>query len=121
MRLKRFLWFVFMIFLGLGIGLLYGWFFNPVKYVDATPATLREDYKADYILMTAEIYHMDQNLEEAVQRLSQLGNQPPNQIVAEGIITGRGLAYSIEDLDLMVQLHRALQDLSAASDSGDQP
>jgi hypothetical protein len=121
MRLKRILWFFFMIFLGLGLGLLYGWFINPIKYVDTTPTTLREDYKADYILMAAEIYHMDQDLDEAVRRISQLDDQEADQIVAEGILTGRGLAYSIEDLELMVQLQRALQDQAAASGTGDQP
>src|SRR5688500_13408853 len=30
---------------GIGIGIAYGWYMDPVHYFDATPDTLRPDYK----------------------------------------------------------------------------
>ena len=48
--------YLFLSALGIGLGLLYGWVIDPADFFDLTPDTLRADYKADYVLMTAEAY-----------------------------------------------------------------
>jgi hypothetical protein len=121
MRSKRLLWFFLMILLGLLAGMLYGWFINPVQHIDDAPNNLRADYKADFILMTAEIYHMDQNLEEAVRRLGMVSRLDPDQAAAEGLATARGLAYSVEDLALMERMYLDLQNRAASSAKEGQP
>jgi hypothetical protein len=109
MHQKRSILFLIMIALGLVVGLIYGWIINPIKAAQVTPASLRADYKADYVLMVAEIYHADSNLEQAVSRLGMLGSQPPGQIAAEGLLTARSLGYAPADLALMENLYQALQ------------
>ncbi len=120
MRGKRILLFFIMIALGLGLGLLYGWVINPVKYEDTTPSMLRRDYKADYVLMVAEIYSADKNLDQAVRRLALLDTLPPARVVASAILTARELGYAAGDLDLMGKLALAVQN-NAVTPVGGQP
>ncbi len=112
MRGKRFALFLVMIALGAGLGLLYGWVINPVKYKDTTPAMLRSDYKADYVLMIAEIYNNDQNLEQAARRLSTLASLSPARLAVEAGLTARQLGYAPRDLELVDKLAQALQNAS---------
>jgi hypothetical protein len=72
----RWIRFIVMIAIGVGIGLLYGWVIEPVRYVDTAPDSLRLDYKTDYVLMVAEAYQVEHDLNLAVQRLSLLGGAP---------------------------------------------
>ena len=95
--------------LGIGLGLLYGWIINPVTFVDTTPASLRVDYRTDYILMVAEGYHADQNADLAVHRLAILGGETPAVISAQAIRDGRQLNYSPDDISLLQELTLALQ------------
>src|SRR5687768_9574342 len=52
---------VLALLVGIGIGIAYGWYVDPVDYFDATPDALRADFKADYVLMTAEAYQAEQD------------------------------------------------------------
>ncbi len=65
-------------------GLLYGWVIDPVDFVDLTPDTLRADYRADYILMVAEAYQSENDLDLAARRLAIFGSDPPAEIVVAG-------------------------------------
>ena len=109
MQKKRIILFLIMIAGGLGLGLVYGWIINPVKTADSSVSSLRADYKADYVLMVAEIYQADGDLEQAAARLGLLGSQPPGKIVAEGLLTARSLGYMPADLSLIESLSQALQ------------
>jgi len=109
MRSSRFLFFLLSILVGLGIGLLYGWVINPPAYANLTPDTLRADYKADYVLMIAEIYKQDANLPQALRRLSQLEDLPPARVVAGALLTARDLNYAPADLEIMAKLSQDLQ------------
>jgi hypothetical protein len=77
--------FILLIFLviGLGLGVYYGWFVSPVEYTDTAPASLRQTYKDDYILMTAAIFAADGDLPAAQARLDYLGLTDPGGAVAE--------------------------------------
>ncbi len=122
MRGRRILLFVIMIAVGAGLGLLYGWVINPVKYENTSPSMLRADYQTDYVLMVAEIYRADQNLEQASRRLSLLSDLPPARIVAEAAITAKQLSYSPSDLQVIDDLVRALQKVPTSETTpGDQP
>src|SRR5512137_1116940 len=121
MRGKRIVIFFIMIAVGLGLGLLYGWVINPVKYENTAPSMLHKDYKADYVLMVAEIYNADKNLEQATQRLALLDSLPPARIVSSAILTAGDLGYTARDKDLMGKLALALQNVSATPTTGGQP
>ncbi len=67
---------------GIALGMVYGWVISPVQYTDVTPNILREDYRTDYVLMTAEAYQNEQDAEIAARRLAILGSESPAQIVS---------------------------------------
>lgn len=117
-QLKRFFWFLISILVGAGLGIFYGWVINPIQYVDTAPPSLRSDYKADYVLMVAESYHRQQDLAQAVQQLTFLGDDPPLRLVQQAIIVSQELGYSVEDVQQLATLSEALQ---ATGQSGGQP
>ncbi len=106
---RRLLGFLVAILIGLAVGLLYGWVINPVKYVDTTPDTLRSDYKTDYVLMVAEAYRTQPDLEQAAHRLALLGAQQPADLTRQAVQVARQGGYSAADLDAMDALSKAFQ------------
>ncbi len=68
--------------LGAAAGVYYGWVVSPVQYTDTAPASLRQAYKDDYILMTAAVYAQNSDLAAAETRLAALGVGDPGEAVA---------------------------------------
>ena len=68
--------------LGVALGLVYTWKIDPVKYTDAAPDSLRADYKSEYVLMIAQAYAADSDLDLARARLATLNAPDPIQLVA---------------------------------------
>jgi hypothetical protein len=104
----RWLFFLSAIALGAAAGVYYGWVVSPVEYVDTTPATLREDYRADYCLMTAELYAAERAPQAAARRLASLGGSPV-QRVAEALLFARQYHYAPTDIALLEDLSLGLQ------------
>lgn len=112
MRVQRIIWFSIAILFGTAAGLAAGWvFFPPAGSSVVAPDTLREDYKADYVLMTAEIYAQDGNLDDAAARLRFLGEEPPLQYVQRAILTGQDLGFAPADMQALANLFTGLQSL----------
>lgn len=111
--------FLIAIALGILVGLVYGWVVTPVQYVDTSPDSLRQDFKADYVLMVAEAYQAEGDLSLAVRRLALLGDDPPVEIVARARAFATDIGYAREDLDRMQALERDLQDWHPAAGEGD--
>ena len=110
--MSRWIRFIIIIVVGIGLGLLYGWLIDPVDYVDTTPDTLRTDYKADYVLMVAEIYSQERDAEAAVIRLTYLGDPSPLDSVQNALGFAVEAGYGAEDLRLLRDLSDALAPLS---------
>jgi hypothetical protein len=94
---------------GIGIGIAYGWYINPVDYFNLTPDSLRPDYKADYVLMAAEAYHTEQDPGQAARRLAIFGTKSPSAIAADGLKYARANGFDASDIALMQELVTALQ------------
>jgi hypothetical protein len=111
MRSNRFRWVLIAIalILGAGLGLAYGWYVDPVDFFDLTPDTLRADYKADYVLMTAEAYRVEQDPGLAARRLAIFGTKSPAGIAADGLAYARANGFSDADIARMRELVTALQ------------
>jgi hypothetical protein len=107
--MSRRVWFVIAILLGVIFGLTYGWVINPVKYVDTSPDTLRSDYKVDYVLMVAEVYHADGDIVRAVQRLAIFGDPDPLNMVQDVILQANQFGYSADDVELLMKLDQVLE------------
>lgn len=58
---------------GLIIGLVWGYYVDPVDFVDATPDYLRADLREDYLRMAIDSYRVAQDPNLAVQRWKNLG------------------------------------------------
>jgi hypothetical protein len=94
---------------GIGIGIAYGWYMDPVDYVDTIPDTLRADYKTDYVLMTAEAYQVEQDPGLAARRLAIFGTKSPSTIAADGLVYARANGFSDTEIALIQELVTALQ------------
>ncbi len=116
--MSRKLIFFLMIALGLGIGLYLGWGLAPNIAGGSPLKALREDFKADYVLMTAEVYDRDGDIKLAIDRLNELESGPPINIATTAITYARSAGYSINDLELMSNLIQALQDYNTQTAGG---
>ena len=111
MNSSRSLWvfIVLALLAGIGIGIAYGWYVDPVDYFDTTPDTLRADYRADYVLMTAEAYQVEQDPGLAARRLAIFGTKSPSAIAADGLAYARTQGFSDAEIVLIQNLVTALQ------------
>jgi hypothetical protein len=78
-RRHRFPWLALILgsIIGVGGGLYYAWFLNPVNLVNIAPAQLNADDRELYILLISEAYLQDGNLARAQSRLASLGLRDP--------------------------------------------
>jgi hypothetical protein len=109
MSTTRWVFIILALLLGAGIGIAYGWYIDPVDYVNLPPDTLRADYKADYVLMTAEAYQSERDPGLAARRLAIFGTQSPSAIAADGLAYGRVNGFPDSEIALMQELVTALQ------------
>jgi hypothetical protein len=112
MTTKRWIFLLLALILGASLGLAYGWYIDPVDYFDLTPDTLRADYKADYVLMTAEAYSLEQDPGLAARRLAIFGTKSPFALANDGLTYARTNGFSDGDVALMQELVTALQSWS---------
>jgi len=103
--------------IGVALGLVYGWVISPVQYTDAPPNILREDYRVDYVLMTAEIYQSEQDVESAARRLAILGSESPAQITASALQYATSNGFSQDEVLLLQDLLSAMQTYQPQRDS----
>jgi hypothetical protein len=103
--------------IGTALGAFYGWVVDPVEFVDTTPASLRADYRADYVLMVAEAFHAQGDTDAAHRQLSILGGESPGAICTLALNTARGASYAQHDLGLLEELRRAMLAFASASPS----
>jgi hypothetical protein len=93
-----------MIALGAVFGVFYAKEINPVNIVDATPDSLREDFKTDYVLMVAEVFSLEQNPALAARQLALLGSDNPVEIINQALLFALDHNYPANDLILMRDL-----------------
>ena len=109
MSATRWILTIFALLAGIAIGVTYGWYIDPVDYFDLTPDTLRADFKADYVLMAAEAYRLEQDPGLAARRLAIFGSTSPSAIAAGGLAYGRANSFTDTEIVLMQELVTALQ------------
>jgi len=107
--MARWIRFLIAILVGLALGLAYGWLISPVRYIDASPNTLRIDYKTDYVLMVSEAFQSDKDLQQAIRRLASLGASPQIELVSQTIQFAQKAGYTEADVTRMQALLSAWQ------------
>ena len=103
--------------IGLALGLGYARLLQPVTYYDTAPASLRQDYRTDYVLMVAQAYQAEGDLSLALLRLAALGPEPPADMVDQAIEFAKANEFTADDTQVLVDLAAALGTLPAAPDS----
>lgn len=69
--------------LGLALGVGYAWLWQPVEYVDTSPASLRADFKGRYRALIAMAYAANGDLVRARARLNLLQDRDVYRTLAE--------------------------------------
>lgn len=114
---RRIAVFILMILIGLAGGLYYGWVVNPRQSPAEGLIGLRLDYKTDCVLMAAEIYHTDGDLQAAVRRVAMLGSDEPVYLARQMYLVARDAGYPASDLVLIDDLAAALQAMPSGTPS----
>ncbi len=114
----RYVLFLVMIALGVVTGIFYAKEINPVEVIDAPPDTLRADYKADYVLMVAEVYAYEKDPALAARQLALLGSARPEEIINQALVTALDLGYAPNDLIVMRDLGEAMKTWNPALEGG---
>ena len=122
-RSWRFVLFALAILVGFAAGLGYGWLINPIpvegfatRYRSTSLDTLQIDYRTDFVLMIAELYHAEEDLPLALARLELLGDTSPLLIMTETITYADALRYADADLRLMRRLAFDIQQMLDATE-----
>jgi hypothetical protein len=106
----RYILFGAVILAGLVAGLYYGWELSPVDFGAGGIETLREDFKADYVLMVAEAYRSEQNIEEAMAALRLFPDSNPLHLVDAAITFAVEQDFNPQDIARLNALLAALLD-----------
>jgi hypothetical protein len=94
---------------GVILGLVYGWWIEPVEYTDVTPNILRADYQADYVLMVAEAFQTEQNADAAARRLAVMTSEAPSVLVANTLDYARLNGFTPNEILLLQNLLLTMQ------------
>jgi hypothetical protein len=107
-------WIRFLIAMAIGAAaaMYYGWKLNPVQYTESTPETLRVDYKTDYVLMVAEAYRAEGDIDLAARRLALISTDKPLKAVTVAIQEAKSIPLPSADLVVMQALGEAFKDWS---------
>ena len=95
--------------LGIVLGLVYGWVIDPIEYTDVPPNILREDYRADYVLMVAEAYQKDVDAETAARRLAVIGSESPALITTSMLGYASNNEFTPNEIQALQNLLTAMQ------------
>lgn len=94
--------------LGLGSGLLAGWYVWPVSYTEATPDLLEQSWKNEAIWLTAQAFAYDHDLETAQARLRLLSKTEPGQLVLDRTELAIEQGLTRESITYLARLAAAL-------------
>ena len=68
---------------GVACGLAIGWYVWPVTYTESVPTRMRQDWKDEAVWMAAQAFAYDRDLEAAQARLRPLGSDDLGQLVLD--------------------------------------
>jgi len=110
MKTKRFAWvWLIALILGFGLGLAYAWVLSPVKYVDAEPVALRDNFKDQFRSAIAAAFASNGDLERARARLNLLGDSDPAQALTAQAQRMLAAGDGVETVQQVALLASALQ------------
>jgi hypothetical protein len=109
MRKSRLIGFLIAILLGAAGGMFLGWQYLPSQVSTTRLQDLRADYQADFVLMVAEVYTTDGNIDHAVKLLEKLNPENPLRAVQQGLLTGQQMGFEPWEMRFMADLETAIR------------
>jgi hypothetical protein len=106
--MRKRVWGGLVLLLGVGAGLLIGWFVWPATPVDAPPALLRADWKDEAVWMAAQAYAYDRNLTDAIARLQPLGEDDLGRLVLDRAERALAANWPQREITYLARLAAAL-------------
>lgn len=106
---RRWILFLLAVVVGVAGGIGYGWLVNPVKYSETHPDTLGLDYQTDYVLMVAEIFQAEGDVDKVVERLTFLNPDSLQTLLQTTLTHAIDLNYAPGDIHSMQVLTAALE------------
>jgi len=102
--------------IGFGFSLYFAWIVEPVSYTEASPARLRDRYKAEYILLVSQAFEAGADWEKTRERLNALGDEQIAQTVADQLAAALRQGQPAATMRSLALLARQLGVESAAVD-----
>jgi len=90
--------------IGIAIGILYGWVIQPLESRETSPRSLQDQYQADVVLMVAEIFAAEDDIESARQRMSNLSLESYGDIVNNALNFAKAHDFSDQDIEFLNNL-----------------
>lgn len=118
MKLRRVIFLLAVMVTGIAIGLFYGWVVDPVTYMNTSADTLRIDYQTDIVVMIAEIYSRDGNLDHAINRLAWLDHGNRTALLKDCLSYAKGFNFSETDVE---RLSLLLNDVGRYAEDSNEP
>jgi len=113
MRKARLIGFVVAILLGVAGGLVLGWLYIPTEITTTSLQDLRADYKTDYVLMVAETYATDGDVQHALDLLTKINPDSALRTVQQGLLTAQQLGYEDWEMRYMADLEIGIRNYTA--------
>jgi hypothetical protein len=104
--------------LGLAAGLFYAWRVSPLRYTDTDPASLRADFRADYLALVASAYASSGDLARAQARLAAVPDPDIPGSLAALAQQRLGAGFPESEAQALAALAGALGEHPAASPTG---
>lgn len=109
MRKSRLIGFFIAILLGAAGGAMLGWRYLPAQVSTTRLQDLRADYQADYVLMVAEVYAADGNIDNTLALLEKVNPDNPQRAVQEALLTAQQMQFEEWEMRYLVDLEIALR------------
>jgi hypothetical protein len=103
---------------GIAIGILYGWVIQPIESRETSPRSLQDQYQADVVLMIAEIFAAEEDIELARQRMSNLSLETYGDIVANALNYAKAHDFSDQDIEVLSNLAIHINRATSLTETG---
>ncbi len=113
---RKVIFVILVLVIGVGLGLVIGWYVWPVTYTESAPTRMRQDWKDEAVWLAAQAFAYDRDLEAAQARLRPLGSDDLGKLVLDRAEKAIAQNLSKQQIAHLVRLAAALGARSERTD-----
>ncbi len=106
--MRKVIFVILVLVIGVGLGLVIGWYVWPVTYTESAPTRMRQDWKDEAVWLAAQAFAYDRDLEAAQARLRPLGTDDLGKLVLDRAEKAIAQNLSKQQIAHLVRLAAAL-------------